>query len=91
MISHRDLKPANILIDDKRRIKMIDFAFSIKQFSEKTKHISNCGTPTYMAPEVVSKVECSPKPTDIWSVGILITKMLTGYIPFDGKIQNFTN
>ena len=85
MISHRDLKPANILIDKNRKIKLIDFAFSIRQFNEDQRHVSNCGTPTYMAPEVVKKVKCSPKPTDIWAIGIMIVKMLTGYIPFNGK------
>jgi len=86
MISHRDLKPANVLIDPiTKYTKVIDFAFGIKQLSENSRHISNCGTPTYMAPEVVKKVECFPKPTDIWSVGIMIVKMMTGYIPFDGN------
>lgn len=84
-ISHRDLKPANIIVTPQNKIKLIDFAFGIKQLHSSSKHISNCGTPTYMAPEVVKRVACCPKPTDVWSIGILMVKMLTGYIPFDGK------
>jgi len=54
-ILYRDLKPENILIDDKGHVKLIDFGFSKKLKNvKKDRAFTNCGTPGYVAPEVMT-------------------------------------
>ena len=69
---------------NKKLIKLIDFGFSI---NIKNKGLLNlfCGTPSYMPPEIVSKVAYYGKPADVWALGILLFKMLTGNFPFKGR------
>ena len=64
---------------------MIDFGFSIKIAADKKLNIF-CGTPSYMAPEIVKKVEYFGKPADCWSLGILLYVILYGKFPFKGKL-----
>lgn len=92
-VVHRDIKLENILVDDKRMIKLIDFGYpysinnSPPRFSiaidPATKLNVFCGTPSYMAPEIVNKVQYS-FPADVWALGILLFKMITGAFPFRG-------
>lgn len=78
-VCHRDLKLTNILIDDDVNLKLIDFGFSaIGNGIFKT----YCGTPSYMAPELVKKLEYSGKAVDIWAIGVILYKMVTGDYPF---------
>ena len=82
-IIYRDLKPENLLIDAEGHIKITDFGLS-KQFFESQgnmKTYSMCGTPEYLAPEIVSK-SGHTKAADYWSLGILIYEMLNGQPPF---------
>ena len=73
-------------------MKIIDFGFSLKSkdiidLVEHNALVHNfCGTPTYMAPEVVTKVPHNPFLADRWSLGILLYSMLNGHCPF--KAQN---
>ena len=86
-IIHRDIKAENILINRHKQLKLIDFGFSLR--CKKTGTIDTfCGTPTYMAPEIVSKVDHSPIYTDMWSLGILFYVMLQGNYPFRAKSEN---
>lgn len=86
-IIHRDIKAENILINRHKQLKLIDFGFSLR--CKKTGTIDTfCGTPTYMAPEIVSKVDHSPIYTDMWSLGILFYVMLQGNYPFRAKNEN---
>jgi serine/threonine protein kinase len=82
-VLYRDLKPENILIDENGHIKLIDFGFSKKLKNiKKDRAFTNCGTPGYLAPEVVTGQGYSYK-ADIWSIGILICEMIGGSTPFN--------
>lgn len=78
-IVHRDLKPENILIDSNGYIKLCDFGFCKRVKKKKTWTL--CGTPEYIAPEVILSKGYS-FPVDWWALGILIFEMLSGQPPF---------
>ncbi|RQM24637.1 hypothetical protein B5M09_005109, partial [Aphanomyces astaci] len=93
-IVHRDLKPDNILMtsrDDDASIKIADFGLA-KQDSQDDNLVSSCGTPEYIAPEVVRNVfskdkQLYGKAVDIWSIGVITYVMLCGYTPFHANSQ----
>jgi serine/threonine protein kinase len=80
-IVHRDIKLENILLDSHGDVKIIDFGFAtnLKQ-REKTRVF--CGTPSYMAPEIVGKTENPGIAADVWALGVVLFVMLTGKHPF---------
>jgi serine/threonine protein kinase len=79
-IAHRDLKPANILLDRNSNIRVIDFGFS-KQFTTETPEFhTTCGSPAYIAPEVI-RGKAYTQAADIWSAGILLYTMVVGHNP----------
>lgn len=78
-IAHRDLKLENILYIQEGVIKVIDFGFAVQS---KEKQRTFCGTPTYMAPEIVKRVPYKGSEVDVWAVGIMVYRMLTGTYPF---------
>jgi len=81
-IIYRDLKPENILLDKYGHVILTDFGLSKEGLlSPNDSTITFCGTPEYLAPEVVSG-ESYTKAIDWWSVGTLIYEMLTGLPPF---------
>merc|ERR1712137_790608 len=79
-IVYRDLKPENILIDSDGHICITDFGLSKEISSDEVTH-TFCGTPEYLAPEVL-KGQGHGCPVDWWSLGTLIYEMLTGLPPF---------
>jgi len=83
-IVHRDIKLDNILVEESSRmVKLIDFGFSVVISGGQRLKVF-CGTPSYMAPEIVRKQDYDGKPVDIWAVGVLLFVMLTGSFPFKG-------
>lgn len=85
-VAHRDLKLTNILIDDEYTVKIIDFGFAC---AADEKHKMYCGTPSYMSPEVVEKRLYNPKPVDVWAMGVILFKLLTGEYAFGGRIRRY--
>jgi serine/threonine protein kinase len=83
-IYHRDLKTENIMIDKYRRIKIIDFGFSVKS-NATTKLTLFCGTPNYMSPEIILKREYIGAPSDCWALGVLLFVINAGFFPFKGS------
>ena len=84
-ILHRDLKPQNILLTDAYDIKLTDFGFA--RIIDKNEMINTlCGSPMYMAPEIINKRDYNIK-SDLWSVGIIMYEMVYGNVPY--KVSNF--
>ena len=77
----------NLLLDEHYNVKIIDFGFSICAATNQRLKIF-CGTPSYMAPEIVMKKEYCGPPADMWSLGILLFAMLCGSFPFRGATEN---
>ena len=79
-IVYRDLKPENILMDEDGYLKLADFGMA-KKLKDDEKAMSFCGTPEYLAPEIIT-MEGHDKNADWWSFGILLFEMLCGLPPF---------
>ena len=83
---HRDLKLENVLVSEAGEPKIVDFGFAI-QASQGDLLTLFCGTPNYMAPELVQRRPYLGGPSDCWAFGVLLFRMLTGYFPFASRKQ----
>ncbi|KAI9842269.1 MAG: Cell cycle serine/threonine-protein kinase cdc5/MSD2 [Sclerophora amabilis] len=89
-VIHRDLKMGNIFLDKDMNVKIGDFGLAALLVSDAelshTRRTTMCGTPNYIAPEVLEKSKRGHDyKVDIWSLGVIIFAMLTGYPPFQAK------
>ncbi|KAL0732208.1 hypothetical protein Bca4012_008417 [Brassica carinata] len=84
-VYHRDLKPENLILDANGILKVSDFglsAFSLQVRGDGLLHTA-CGTPNYVAPEVLADKGYDGAAADVWSCGIILFVLMAGYLPFD--------
>ncbi|KAM0009848.1 putative protein kinase CAMK-CAMKL-CHK1 family [Helianthus debilis subsp. tardiflorus] len=86
-VYHRDLKPENLLLDDEGNLKVTDFglsAFCDHLRQDGLLH-TTCGTPAYVAPEIIGKKGYDGAKADIWSCGVILYVLLAGFLPFQDE------
>ncbi|TXG61246.1 hypothetical protein EZV62_012609 [Acer yangbiense] len=82
-VYHRDLKPENLLLDTYGNLKVSDFGLSaLPQKGVGLLH-TTCGTPNYVAPEVLSNQGYDGAAADVWSCGVILFVLMAGYLPFN--------
>ncbi|XP_028758876.1 CBL-interacting serine/threonine-protein kinase 3-like isoform X3 [Neltuma alba] len=84
-VYHRDLKPENLLLDAHGQLKVSDFGLSAlsQQIKDDGLLHTTCGTPNYVAPEVLDDRGYDGATADLWSCGVILFVLLAGYLPFD--------
>jgi len=88
-VCHRDLKPENLLLDEHENLKISDFGLSslyeqaAGETDRRTLLHTTCGTPNYVAPEVLADRGYDGFMADTWSIGVILFVFLAGFLPFD--------
>lgn len=93
-VFHRDLKPENLLLDQFGNLKVSDFGLSALSQQVRADGLlhTSCGTPNYVAPEVLQDRGYDGSTADIWSCGVVLFVLLAGYLPFeDDNLMNLYN
>lgn len=88
-VIHRDLKMGNIFLDENMNIKIGDFGLAAVMADEQDRRTTLCGTPNYIAPEILSKsgARGHDNKVDTWAIGVIAYAMLVGTPPFQSKTQ----
>ncbi|EHA8591152.1 putative CBL-interacting protein kinase 2 [Cocos nucifera] len=83
-VYHRDLKLENVLLDENGSLKVSDFGLSALAESKRQDGLLHaaCGTPDYVAPEVINRKGYDGAKADIWSCGVILFVLVAGYLPF---------
>lgn len=86
-VYHRDLKPENLLLDENGTLKVSDFGLSAVAESKRQDGLLHtaCGTPAYVAPEVLSRKGYNGAKADVWSCGVILFVLVANYLPFHDK------
>ncbi|XP_042424941.1 CBL-interacting protein kinase 24-like isoform X1 [Zingiber officinale] len=82
-VYHRDLKPENLLLDYQGNLKVSDFGLSALPQKGVGLLRTTCGTPNYVAPEVLGHQGYDGSAADIWSCGVILFVLMAGYLPFN--------
>ena len=82
-IVHRDIKPENVLLNSQMKAKLTDFGWS-NYIEGGYKRTTVCGTPIYLAPEMINNTGHDEK-VDIWCIGVLLFELMTGVQPWSGN------
>ncbi len=85
-VIHRDIKPANLLLDKDGEVKISDFGTALMENSDLTQIVDPVGSPAYMSPEHI-KGENITHQADIYSLGVVMYRLLSGRLPFSAKNQ----
>jgi serine/threonine protein kinase len=86
-VIHRDIKPGNILLSKSGDTKVSDFGASFQQrFGHETTQLTGVGSPAYMSPEQI-RMEDVTHQTDIYSLGVVMYRLLTGRLPYEAPTQ----
>ena len=84
-IIHRNLKLSNIFLNANFELKLTGFNYSVKKLFDEEEFYHSCGTPLYMAPELLYKNKGYSYGIDIWALGIIIYVLIVGEFPFEAN------
>lgn len=84
-VIHRDLKVGNLFLSKSLEIKLGDFGLAVRVEYEGQKRTSICGTPNYIAPEVLNDSKGHSYEADVWAIGVILYNLLVGKAPFDSN------
>ena len=90
-IVHRDLKTGNLFLDDKMNVKVGDFGLAALLVTERDMEVRRrttmCGTPNYLAPEILEKGKGHDEKVDLWAIGVIAYTLAVGKAPFHASTK----